>query len=141
MAKIEYDKESLIISGKRKRAVAKAKIKSGEGRIIINKIPYINLPPLHQMAIKEVIDLTKLALDGNFKFDIIINASGGGVESQIEASRLAIAKALVRFTKSADLKKTFLIYDKNLLVADVRRKEPYKPGDSKARAKRQKSFR
>ena len=44
-------------------------------------------------------------------------------------------------TKSAELKKAFLSYDRGLLVADTRRKETYKPGDSKARAKRQKSYR
>ena len=35
----------------------------------------------------------------------------------------------------------FMKYDRQLLVADVRRKEVYKPGDSKARSKRQKSYR
>jgi small subunit ribosomal protein S9 len=54
---------------------------------------------------------------------------------------LAIARALVEFTKNEELKKAFASYDKNLLVADTRRKEAYKPGDSKARKKRQKSFR
>jgi len=53
-----------------------------------------------------------------------------------------ISAALILFyTKSDDLKKAFSEYDKNLLVADIRRKEPNKPGDSKARKKRQKSFR
>ena len=77
----------------------------------------------------------------NFNFDIAVEVKGGGTESRMEASRLAVAKALVRFTKSAELKKAFIDYDRSLLVADVRRKEPYKPGDSKARSKRQKSYR
>ena len=76
-----------------------------------------------------------------FSFDIFVNVKGGGSESRIAASRLAIARALVNYTKSDDLKKAFSEYDKNLLVADIRRKEPNKPGDSKARKKRQKSFR
>ena len=71
----------------------------------------------------------------------MVNVNGGGSESRIEASRLAIARALVEFTKSKELKKSFSSYDKNLLIADTRRKEAYKPGDSKARRKRQKSFR
>ena len=53
----------------------------------------------------------------------------------------ALAKAIVEFSGSEELKELYLQYDRNLLVADVRRKETYKPGDSKARAKRQKSFR
>ena len=40
-----------------------------------------------------------------------------------------------------ELRKAYLKYDRNLLVADVRRKEAYKPGDSKARSKRQSSKR
>ena len=78
---------------------------------------------------------------GNFNFEIKVNVKGGGNESRIEACRLSIARALVEFTKSLELKKEFSKYDKNLLVADTRRKEAYKPGDSKARRKRQKSFR
>jgi len=39
------------------------------------------------------------------------------------------------------LKKAFIKYDRNMIVPDSRRREPCKPGDSKARAKRQKSFR
>lgn len=133
-------KLSLTISGKRKRAVAKATIKEGSGKVTINKFPYEILQEFHKLSLREPIELTKGVL-GDFKFDISVNAKGGGQESQIEAARLAIGKALVKFTKSPELRKAFLNYDRGLLVADVRRKEPYKPGDSKARAKRQKSFR
>ena len=128
-------------AGKRKSAIAKATIKTGAGRVTINKIPYENnLSLFHRLLIKEAIEIAKKVL-GDFKFDIAVNVTGGGTESRIEASRLAIAKSLVLFTKSADLKKAFLEYDRSILVADTRRKEPYKPGDSKARSKRQKSYR
>jgi len=66
---------------------------------------------------------------------------GGGWQGQTEASRLVIAKGLVEWNKDNNLKKNFLDYDRHLLIADVRRKEVRKPGDSKARAKRQKSYR
>lgn len=131
---------NFMASGKRKRAIAKALIKEGKGKITINKIPYENLNNFHRLTIKEPVDITKSVL-GNFNFDIEVKFTGGGTESGIEASRLAIAKSLVGFTKSAELKKAFVDYDRNMLVADTRRKEPYKPGDSKARAKRQKSYR
>lgn len=133
-------KKEIIVSGKRKSAVAKAIIKEGNGKITINNIPYQNLSPIHIYGIKEPIEITRNIL-GNFNFDLIVNAKGGGHEGQLEASRLAIAKALVVFTKSNKLEDAFLSYDKHLLVADTRRKETYKPGDSKARAKRQKSYR
>ena len=109
-------------------------------KITINKIPYQNLDFIKKLIIQEPLEITKKVL-GNFNYEISVTTSGGGQESQIVASRLAIARALVAFTKSDDLKKAFSSYDKSLLVADTRRKEAYKPGDSKARRKRQKSFR
>ena len=70
-----------------------------------------------------------------------LSVHGGGEKGQIEAARLALARAIVKFTESTELEDEFLEYDRNLLVADVRRKEANKPGDSKARAKRQTSYR
>ena len=75
------------------------------------------------------------------KFDIDVSVKGGGVESQIEAARQAIARAILKVSKSEKLKREFIRYDRSLIVADVRRKEPNKPGDSKARTRRQKSYR
>ena len=72
--------------------------------------------------------------------DIDVHVRGGGSNGQAEAARLAIARALVEH--DSKLKKLFEEYDRLLLVADVRRKEPRKPGrHSKARAKTQKSYR
>jgi len=133
-------KKNIVIGGKRKTAIAKATISEGNGKILINKVPYGNLDFFKKLMIEEPIEITKKVL-GDFKFDIRINVRGGGSESRIEASRLAIARALVKFTKSEPLKRAFIKYDKNILVADTRRKEANKPGDSKARRKRQKSFR
>ena len=131
----------LVASGKRKSAIAKALIFPGTGKITINKVPYENLSSaFHILLIREPLEIAKTSL-GNLDFDITVNVAGGGNEGRIEASRLAIAKAIYQFTKSAELKKAFLAYDRGLLVADTRRKEPYKPGDSKARSKRQKSYR
>ena len=138
---MEMFNQRMIVAGKRKSAIAKALITTGNGKVTINKIPYENLSSeFHRLLIKEPIEIAKTTL-GDFKFDIAVTTNGGGVEGRIEASRLAIAKAIFKFTKSAELKKAYLDYDKNLLVADTRRKEPYKPGDSKARSKRQKSYR
>ena len=138
MTKQRQEKE--MVAGKRKTAIAKAIIKKGRGEVRINKKPYQHLPYLRRLMIQEPIEITKKVL-GNFNFDINIRIRGGGQQSQTEAARLAIAKALVKLTKSVELRKEFLKYDRNLLIADVRRKESYKPGDSKARRRRQKSYR
>ncbi|MBM3233622.1 30S ribosomal protein S9 [Candidatus Pacearchaeota archaeon] len=132
--------EKIVTSGKRKSAVARAVIKEGSGKITINKKPYQHLEIMKRLMIEEPLRIASEKL-GGLKFDIDIMARGGGQESQIEASRLAIARALVEATKSSELRKAYLLYDRSMLVADTRRKEAYKPGDSKARAKRQKSYR
>ena len=135
-----------VLSGKRKRAVAKAVIKEGAGEITINKKSYTQIEMINRLRIEEPIRIAKEIMGEEIgKFSIFVRVSGGGKEGQIEASRLAIARALVEAAKDSGkselLRKAYLAYDRNLLVADTRRKEAYKPGDSKARAKRQKSYR
>ncbi len=131
--------KTVHVSGKRKRAVAKATLKPGNGLIKINNILLDNYQPeLARMKIREPLQLAE-GFAG--KFDISVRTSGGGFMSQAEAARLAIARALVESTKSNALKDAFLKYDRHLLVADTRRKEMCKPNDSKARKKRQKSYR
>ena len=131
---------SLVVSGKRKTSVAKATIIGGSGKITFNKRPLSFLTDLQQLEIGEPLVIAKDIL-GDLNFDISLNVKGGGSACQVEAGRLAIAKAMVKFTKNKDLKDAFLEYDRNLLVADTRRKEACKPGDSKARSMRQTSFR
>lgn len=127
-------------SGKRKRAIARATLRPGTGKIRINSLllDYFE-PKMARLKIKEPLMLT-----GNLanQVDISINVSGGGLISQADAARLAVARALVEFTKDEKLEEEFLKYDRHLLVADVRRKETRKPNrHGKARAKVQKSYR
>lgn len=130
----------VVASGKRKSAVAKAKIKDGAGQVTYNGVPYNELRMFHRLALSEPVEICRKVI-GDFKFDISVTAVGGGTEGQVQAARLAIAKALIKFTGSNDLKKAIVEYDRKMLVADTRRKEAYKPGDSKARAMRQSSKR
>jgi len=124
-------------SGKRKSAIARAKLSEGKGTIRVNSFLIENYQPeMLKMRIKEPL---LLAGDVAKKVDISINVKGGGKSSQADAVRLAVGRALVAY--SSKLEKVFLDYDRQLLVADVRRKEVSKPNDSKARAKRQKSYR
>jgi small subunit ribosomal protein S9 len=126
-------------SGTRKRAVARATLKEGSGRVRINNVNIDNFEPmLARMKIREPLLLADTLAD---KVDIEVNVNGGGYMAQAEAARLAIARAIVSYAKSESIKNMFLKYDRHLLVADVRRKEMCKPNDSKARKKRQKSYR
>ncbi len=133
-------KQKIVVSGKRKTAVARVSLTDGKGLLTYNGVPSDHLSIFHRLALIEPIRLAEETV-GKVEVTIRITARGGGKEGQIQAARLAIAKALVMHFESPELKKALLKYDRNLLVADTRRKETYKPGDSKARARRQKSYR
>jgi small subunit ribosomal protein S9 len=132
------EQKAITTHGKRKRAIARAVLKPGNGIVIINDVDLeVYSPRINQLKIKEPLIL---AGDIANQVNINVNIIGGGMTSQTMAARLAIAKGLVEY--SPRLKKVFLEYDRQLLVADVRRKEPAKPNrHGQARAKRQKSYR
>jgi small subunit ribosomal protein S9 len=132
--------KKIITSGKRKTAIAKAEINEGTGKVTLNKVNYEHFHKFDVLRIREPLMIAEKVL-GKVNFDVIISIRGGGEKSQIEAARLALARAIVKFTESSELEDEFFEYDRNLLVADIRRKEAYKPGDSKARRKRQTSYR
>ncbi|MBN2567044.1 30S ribosomal protein S9 [Candidatus Woesearchaeota archaeon] len=130
----------IVTSGKRKRAIARATLYPGSGVVKINKSLLGSYsPPLAREKIKEPLTLAGDVAEG---VDILVRVHGGGYMSQAEAARLAISRALVQASRSERLKAVFLEYDRQLLVADVRRKEAKKPNShGRARAKRQKSYR
>ena len=123
--------------GKRKSAIAKATLSAGRGVVRINHQLLDSIKP--ELLKQRLMEPLLLSDDNWQKVDINVIVNGGGVQGQTEAARLAIARALVEFNKK--LKKPFLDYDRHLLIADVRFKETRKPNDSKARKKRQKSYR
>lgn len=133
-------KNKIVTSGKRKTAIARAILTEGSGKVSLNNKNYENLQLFDRLKIEEPLRIAKELL-GEAKFNVNIKIKSGGEKSQIDAARLALARAIVQFTKSKELKEAYLKYDRNLLIADVRQKEPRKPGDSKARAKRQTSYR
>lgn len=143
MAKKKQEKiRTIVVGGTKKESVARATIKEGTGEVKINKKPLEFFKNFQKLSLNEPLVIAQEILKekaNNWNIDVSVR--GGGVESQIDAARLAIARALVAFTKNQELKNTFLKYDRMLLVADTRRKEMRKPNDSKARAARQKSYR
>jgi small subunit ribosomal protein S9 len=122
------------VIGRRKRAVARATARPGKGLVYINmKALGVLEPEVARLMIAEPLILAGEAAKN---LDININVSGGGIFGQAEAARQAIAKALVAFDPG--LRETFLLYDRNLLVADARRTEPHKPSRSKKGPRRHK---
>jgi len=133
-------KKSDIIqaTGKRKTAVARATLRKGKGRLMVNNTPIeLFKPEIYSLRLRE-----PLLLAGNVanEVDIKVDVKGGGFSSQTDATRVAIANALIAYRPS--LKELFLDYDRSMIVPDVRTKEVSKPNShGQARAKRQKSYR
>lgn len=129
----------VLASARRKTARARVVVREGRGRVLVNGVPLEILEPeLVRLKIMEPIVLaSKLAS----QVDIFVETSGGGIMGQASAARTAIARALVEWTGSEELKKLYMEYDRNLLVEDPRQAEPKKPRGRSARAKRQKSYR
>lgn len=131
--------EVVNTSGKRKTAVARAVAREGTGKVRINSVPLdIVTPELARLKMAEPLSLVP---EKAAKIDIDVSVSGGGVMGQAEATRTAIAKAIVEFYKDEELKLAFKHFDRSLLISDVRRKLPKKPLGRGARKKRQKSYR
>lgn len=134
---VKKEKPKIVFTtGKRKTAVARAKIVQGKGRVLINSSPLeVWGNEALRLWVKEPLllagDLPKIV-------DIEVNVKSGGIAGQSEAIRMAIARGLVEFFKSKDLRNKYLEYDRNLLVYDPRRTEPHKPSASKRGARRHK---
>ncbi len=128
-------KEKIIITaGKRKNAIATATIKEGSGRIKINSEP-LELwgNEFSRMRVKEAV---MLAEDVANRTNIDVTVRSGGTTGQTEAARMAIARALVAFSKDKKMKERFIQYDRNMLVFDPRRNEPHHAGGASKRGSR-----
>lgn len=116
-----------IISGSRKRAVAKVRVQPGKGSIKIN-----GKDPLQYFCRQDLVDLINLPLiTAGVKgtFDIYARVSGGGIAGQAGAVSLGIARALVNF--NPELRPT--LKSAGLLKRDPREKERMKYGLAKRR--------
>ncbi|MFX0205896.1 MAG: 30S ribosomal protein S9 [Candidatus Hodarchaeota archaeon] len=132
--------KSVLRSGKRRTAIARAIIKDGTGRVLINGKPVeIVEPEIVRMKLMEPLyfleDKTRQSVD------IKVKVKGGGYMGQADAARTAIARALLAWTDSEDLRIKYTEYDRHMIVGDPRRREPKHFGGPGARAKYTKSYR
>ena len=114
-------------TGRRKTAIARIFVKEGGGSITVNGRDFEEYFPIvaHQNQVLFPLALTNSRLS----YDILVNASGGGISGQVGAVRLGIARALIRINPEhrAALKAN------GLLTRDSRAKERKKPGRPGAR--------
>jgi small subunit ribosomal protein S9 len=133
-------KKVLVVSGKRKTATARAVVKPGVGRVRVNMTPVEILEP--EIAREKIMEpLLQAGEDVWKQLDMDVKTSGGGYMGQAEAARMAVANAILKWTRSSHIRTVFTEYDRTMIAGDSRRKEPKKFGGPGARAKEQKSYR
>jgi small subunit ribosomal protein S9 len=113
--------------GRRKEAVTRVFLGRGTGKITINGKDYKEYFTLGYL--QNQVELPMKTADLADKFDVIINASGGGMKGQAEAAKLGIARALLQV--NAELRPA--LKAAGLLRRDPRSVERKKPGRKKAR--------
>ena len=79
--------------GRRKAAVTRVFVTKGEGKITINDKDYKTYFPL--VYLQNQVERPMTTVDLTDKYDVKINATGGGVKGQAEAAMLGIARILL----------------------------------------------
>ncbi|WP_018613060.1 30S ribosomal protein S9 [Segetibacter koreensis] len=113
--------------GRRKEAVTRVFLNRGEGKITINDKDYKEYFPL--VYLQNQVEQPFKTIEAADKFDVKINATGGGMKGQAEAAKLGIARALLEV--NPELRPA--LKAAGLLKRDPRSVERKKPGKKKAR--------
>ena len=114
-------------TGRRKAAIARVRVRPGQGAITVNKRPLEDYFPSasHRQVVTEPLRLTST----DYNYDVDATIDGGGIAGQAGALRLGIARALIDVDPElrSSLKKA------GFLTRDAREKESKKYGLKKAR--------
>ena len=113
--------------GRRKEAVTRVFLSKGEGTITVNGKDYKTYFPL--VYLQNQVEAPLKTVELADKYNVVINATGGGVKGQAEAAKLGIARALLEV--SAEYRPA--LKAAGLLKRDSRVVERKKPGRKKAR--------
>jgi small subunit ribosomal protein S9 len=115
--------------GRRKTAVARVYLSSGDGKVTINNKDVADYFPTATLQYKVNQPFALTDLEGNY--DVKVNVYGGGITGQAEAIRLAISRALCEI----DAEHRTALKPEGLLTRDPRMVERKKFGQKKARKK------
>ncbi len=113
--------------GRRKEAVTRVFLTKGDGNISINGKDYKTYFPL--VYLQNQVEAPLKSIASADKFDVVVNAKGGGVKGQAEAVKLGIARALLQVNPEYRP----ALKEAGLLTRDSRSVERKKPGKKKAR--------
>jgi len=110
-------------TGRRKCAIAKVQLVAGKGKIITSGKGTIT--PSQKQEIMFPLSL----IDKDKQYDVVVESRGGGIQGMIDATKLAIARAIVVL----DGETKTILRKNGLLTRDNRVKERKKPGLRRAR--------
>jgi len=113
--------------GRRKEAVTRIFLSKGDGKIIVNNKDYKTYFPL--VYLQNQVEAPLKTVDAIGKYDIKINATGGGVKGQAEAAKLGIARVLLEINPEFRP----ILKEAGHLTRDPRGVERKKFGHKKAR--------
>ena len=122
MAKTDQKTGEALGTGRRKSSVARVRVKTGSGTIVINGKPLNDYFPVAQDQ-RAIVD-TLNAVGAKDSLDIRVTVSGGGTTGQSGACKMGIARALVNL----DEENFSALRDGGFLTRDSRMKERKKPG-------------
>jgi small subunit ribosomal protein S9 len=112
----------ILGTGRRKTAVARVRLKAGEGKILINKRAMEEYFPNDRQRQSVLAPLTQS--NRLTAVDISIRVDGGGINGQADACKMGIARALKKYDDSLE----GVLRDSGLLTRDSRMKERKKYG-------------
>ena len=122
---------SIQTTGRRKEAIARARLRPGTGVLTVNGRPFESYftTPAHRMIAIEPLRV----LDAAERYDVDTTITGGGVSGQAGAMRMALARSLA----AADPESRATLKKAGVLTRDPRKKESKKYGLVKARKAKQ----
>lgn len=115
--------------GRRKKAVARVWLRSGQGKITVNGRSHLDYFSVEQSRLEASKPFS--VIPAKAAYDVSANVEGGGVMAQADAVQLAISRALV----SLDQGIRSVLREHGLLTVDSRNKERKKYGQRGARRK------
>ena len=85
-------------TGRRKTAIARVRIRSGEGKVVVNKKPLDEYFCTERLRRRAVEPLKTAKLDG--RVDVFANVRGGGTTGQAEAMLMGLARAILKYDET-----------------------------------------
>jgi len=118
---------TILATGRRKTSVASLSMQAGGGTIKVNGRDFVDFFPSLSLQ-NQILRPLEIA-NAVHSYDVAVKTTGGGINGQAGALRLALSRALIQVdeTLRAALKQ------EGLLTRDPRMKERKKPGQPGAR--------